>query len=117
MSIFKNYFEENEVVERTLLIQENLAEGLQIAKDKYKKNITELVQAAIDELIKTKSINLFTREIESSRGVPRTYRIKKKSYLKLEELKRENNNISIYTLVNIAVRNALISEGIIKEGK
>jgi len=114
MSAFSNFPPKEDIIVKTFEIDITLYEKLEyLSNNIYDASINKLVNACIEEIISSKEIILFSRP-KNEIGVTRSFSIRKglaKSLLNL----RDEYNISLNRLVNIAIRNALIEEGLIKK--
>lgn len=113
MSCFSKFYKKEKLLSRTLEIDETLYFELEkLSKEVYDASINKLVNAAIEEIIEKENIRLYNRKNTSY--VARTFLIRNSVWESLYELK-EKYAISIRLIINIAIRNALIEEGLIKE--
>lgn len=112
MSCFDRFDKKEKIIARTIEIDDNFYEILErLSKEIYDASINKLVNACIDTLIKTENIQTYKRE--SQVRLTRTFLIRESLLKGLNKLKKKYG-IPIYLLVNIAVRNALIEEGLIE---
>lgn len=79
----------------------------EILKGKYNTSVNMLINASIEELIKTENINLYAKEDKYS-TMKRSLLIKESFSNGLNKLK-EKYNISISKLINMAIKNAVNS--------
>ncbi len=108
-------YKKEKLISRTLEIDETLYCELEnLSHEVYDASISKLVNAAIEDLIKKENIQLY--EKKNTLYVTRSFLIRNSFWEGLYELKKKYG-ISIRLLVNIAIRNVLIEEGIIKEEK
>lgn len=115
MSCFRRFYKKEKLISRTLEIDETLYCELEnLSHEVYDASISKLVNAAIEDLIKKENIQLY--EKKNTLYVTRSFLIRNSFWEGLYELKKKYG-ISIRLLVNIAIRNVLIEEGIIKEEK
>lgn len=113
MSCFSKFYKKEKLLSRTLEIDETLyCELEKLSKEVYDASINKLVNAAIEDIIEKENISLYNRKNTSY--VARTFLIRNSVWESLYELK-EKYAISIRLIINIAIRNALIEEGLIKE--
>lgn len=113
MAVFDRFYKRESLVSRTIEIDEDLYKELEkLSKNVYEASISKLVNASIENLIKNEDVRFYEKGEGSY--VARSFLIKSSFLDKLYELKRKYR-ISVYLLVNIAIRNALVEEGIIKE--
>ena len=93
------------MLSRTLEIDEDLYEKLEyLSKNVYDASINKLVNASIEEIIKTEDIRIYKTKRNSY--VARSFLIRESFLEKLYILKNKYR-ISIYLLVNIAIKNAI----------
>lgn len=112
MSCFDKFDKKEKIIARTIEIDYRFYEMLEkLSNEKYDASINKLVNASIEMLIKEEKIENYDKR--NSIKVIRTFLIKKSLVDGLKDLKQKYG-IPIYLLVNIAIRNALIEEGLIK---
>jgi hypothetical protein len=105
MSTFNRFYKREKIFNRTLDIDEELYTKLEyISKYILDASVNKLVNAAIEELIKTEDVKVY--KILNSNYVTRSFAIKESLVEGLYDLKSEYG-ISIRALVNIAIKNAL----------
>lgn len=115
MSCFKKFYKREKIISRTLEIDETLyCELEKLSKEVYDASISKLVNASIEELLKTENIQLY--EKENMLYVTRSFLIRNSFWEGLHKLKIKYG-ISIRLLVNIAIRNVLLEEGMLEEKK
>ena len=108
MSCFNRFYKKEELISRTLDIDEELYIELEkLSKDIYDASISKLVDASIEELIRTEEVKIYKRTNKSY--VSRSFLIRKSFLEGLYEL-RKKYRIPIYLLVNIAVKNSIEEE-------
>ena len=108
MSCFNRFYKKEELISRTLDIDEELYIELEkLSKDIYDASISKLVNASIEELIRTEEVKIYKRTNKSY--VSRSFLIRKSFLEGLYEL-RKKYRIPIYLLVNIAVKNSIEEE-------
>ncbi len=113
MSIFSNFPPKEKLVSRTYEVDLTLYEKLEhLSTTTYDVSINKLVNTCIEHLLNTKKVDLYRRS-KNEISVFRTFLIRKSLLEGLNKLKTEYN-ISLTKLVNIAIYNALIDEGILK---
>ncbi len=107
MSCFAKFDKKEKLICRTLEIDEVLYMEIErLSKEVYDASINKLVNAAIEELIKTENVKLYERN-KNTFYVTRSFLIRSSLLDGLYNLK-EKYGISIRLLVNIAVRNAIM---------
>lgn len=115
MSCFQKFYKKEKLISRTLEIDETLYYELEIlSKEVYDASISKLVNAAIEELIKTEEVKLYGKK--NALYVTRSFLIRNSFWEGLCNLKKKYG-VSIRLLVNMAIRNVLIEDGILKEDK
>lgn len=115
MSCFNRFYKKEKVISRTLEIDERLYYELEkLSQNVYDASITKLVNAAIEDLITKEKVRLYDGKMNFY--VARSFLIRESFWEGLHKLKNRYG-ISIRLLVNIAIRNVLIAEGIIEENK
>lgn len=109
MSIFKNYPPREKLINRTYEIDLSLYEKLEyLSTKKYDASINKLVNTSLEHLIKNKKIDLYIRP-KNEISVFRSFLIRNSLYEGINKLKEEYN-ISLNKLINIAIYNALSEE-------
>lgn len=113
MSCFGKFYKKEKLISRTLEIDESLYYELEkLSQEVYDASISKLVNASIEDIIKTENIQLYERK--NTLYVTRSFLIRNSFWEGLCQLKRKYG-VSIRLLVNISIRNVLIEEGILKE--
>ena len=108
MTCFSKFYKKEKMVSRTLDIDEELYTELErLSNDVYDASISKLVNAAIENLIKSENIQIYERKKTSY--VSRSFLIRGSFLEGLYNLKRKYR-VPIYLLVNIAIRNVLVEE-------
>ena len=90
---------------RNYEIDDSLYGKLEYLSTVYEATVADLVNASIEHLIETENINLYKKS-EDSISVVHTFLIRESNLTGLENLK-EKYGVSIYKLVNIAIKNVL----------
>lgn len=108
MSVFDCFYDKEKLIRKTVEIDNDLYDKLsEILKEKYNTSVNMLINASIEELIKTENINLYAKEDKYS-TMKRSLLIKESFSNGLNKLK-EKYNISISKLINMAIKNAVNS--------
>ena len=108
MSYFSKFYKREKLISRTLDIDEELYNKLEVlSKEVYDASISKLVNVAIEDLIQTENVKLYERKNNSY--VSRFFLIRDSLLDGLYELKKKYR-VPIYLLVNIAIRNELEEE-------
>lgn len=106
MGAFDRFWEKGNLLKKTIVIDNTFYEKLnELAKTKYQTSTNQLINACIEELLKTKKINVYVKpkgEISEQRSLL----IREELFEGLEQM-RDKYHLSIYKLVNIAIKNAL----------
>ena len=112
MSSFDKFDKKEKIIPRTIEIEDNLYYMLEkLSNEIYDASINKLVNAAIDTLIEKENIKTYKKN--SNIRLTRTFLLRESLLSGLYDLKKKYE-IPIYLLVNIAIRNALIEEGLLK---
>lgn len=108
MSVFDRFYDKEKLIRKTVEIDNDLYDKLsEILKGKYNTSVNMLINASIEELIKTENINLYAKEDKYS-TMKRSLLIKESFSNGLNKLK-EKYNISISKLINMVIKNAVNS--------
>lgn len=108
MSVFDRFYDKEKLIRKTVEIDNDLYDKLsEILKGKYNTSVNMLINASIEELIKTENINLYAKE-DKYFTMKRSLLIKESFSNGLNKLK-EKYNISISKLINMAIKNAVNS--------
>lgn len=108
MSVFDCFYDKEKLIRKTVEIDNDLYDKLsEILKGKYNTSVNMLINASIEELIKTENINLYAKGDKYS-TMKRSLLIKESFSNGLNKLK-EKYNISISKLINMAIKSAVNS--------
>lgn len=108
MSVFDRFYDKEKLIRKTVEIDNDLYDKLsEILKGKYNTSVNMLINASIEELIKTENINLYAKEDKYS-TMKRSLLIKESFSNGLNKLK-EKYNISISKLINMVIKSAVNS--------
>ncbi|MCI9287155.1 MAG: hypothetical protein HFJ57_04145 [Clostridia bacterium] len=106
MGTFDRFWKRDKLLKKTIDIDNTLYEKLnELSKTVYHTSTNQLINACIEELLNTRNIKIYEKpdgEITDQRSLL----IRKSLFDGLEQL-REKYNLSIYKLVNIAIKNAI----------
>lgn len=106
MGTFDRFWRRDELVRKSIEIDDVLYEKLgKISQKSYHTSKNQLINACIEELIKTENIKIYEMQKRKGKGA-HSLLIRNKLFEGLEYLK-DKYNISIYKLVNIAINNAV----------
>lgn len=106
MGTFDRFWKRDKLLKKTIDIDNTLYEKLnELSRTVYHTSTNQLINACIEELLNTRNIKIYEKpdgEITDQRSLL----IRKSLFDGLEQL-REKYNLSIYKLVNIAIKNAI----------
>lgn len=106
MGAFYRFWKRETLLRKTIEIEEDLYDKInELSKKIYHTSTNQLINGCIEELLKTKEIKLYEKQTDKT-PVQHSLLIRESLFKGLEEL-REKYNLSIYKLVNIAIKNAL----------
>ena len=109
MGAFDKFEKKEEIIRMTVEIEDNLYDNLaELSRTFYDTSVNKLINAAIEQLIKTENIQLYQKS-KNTFSTKRSLLIKKSIVTGLEKLK-EKFDIPFYRLVNMAIRNAIDEE-------
>lgn len=103
---FDKFELKEKTIRKTIEIEDELYEKLKdLSQNVYDTSVNKMINAAIEELIKYENIQLYKKESKSL-AVKHSLLIKTSLADGLDKLK-EKYELSIYKLVNMAIRNAI----------
>ena len=106
MGAFDRFWKKGNLLKKTIVIDNTFYEKLkELAKTRYQTSTNQLINACIEEFIQTQNITSYEKpkgEISEQRSLL----IREELFEELEQMK-EKYNLSIYKLVNIAIKNSL----------
>jgi len=106
MGTFDRFWKREQLLKKTIEIDNTLYEKLnELSATVYQTSTNQLINACIEGLLISKDIKVY----EKSKGelsIQHSLLIRESLFSGLEEM-REKYNISIYKLVNIAIKNAI----------
>lgn len=106
MGAFDRFWKRETLLKKTIEIDNTLYEKLnELSETVYQTSTNQLINASIEELIKTKNIKIYAKE-KGEISLQHSLLIRESLFNELEEM-REKYNLSIYKLVNIAIKNAI----------
>lgn len=106
MGAFDKFELREKTTRKTIEIEDELYEKLkELSQNTYDASVNKMINAAIEELIKYENIQLYKKESKKL-VVKHSLLIKISLAEGLDKLK-EKYEISIYKLVNMAIRNAI----------
>jgi len=106
MMLFDNAFKKREhKIRRNYEIEDNLYSRLEELSKVYDASVTDLINECLSNLIQTENIKLYEKD-KNEISVTHTLLIRESNLSGIERLK-EKYGVSIFKLVNIAIRNVL----------
>lgn len=106
MGAFDRFWKKDNLLKKTIVIDNFLYDKLEeLSKTTYQTSTNQLINACIEELINTKDIKVYPKN-KGEIHVQHSLLIRETLFDELEKM-RDEYNISIYKLVNIAIKNAL----------
>lgn len=112
MNVLDRFFPKDNLIQKTVEIDSLLFDKIEyLSQNVYDASISKIINACIDELIFDKKIELYEKSKDEI-SLKHTIIIREQSLKELEKLK-ENYDISINKLINIAIYKVLKEEHII----
>lgn len=106
MSVLDRFWPKDELVQKTIEIESGLYDEIEyLCKNVYDASVSKLINACIDELIKTQDVKLYPKENDEL-FTKHSLILRKSSLKNLEKLK-DKYGISVYKLIHIALKNVL----------
>lgn len=106
MGAFERFWEREELFKKNIVIENSSYYKLkELAKEKYQTSANQLINACIEELIKTENIKIYPKK-DNEISEQRSLLIRESLYTGLEKLSIKYS-LSICLLLNIAIKNAL----------
>lgn len=106
MGAFDRFWKRENLLKKTIEIEDNLYEKLnELSENVYQTSTNQLINGCIEELLKTKNVKIYEKD-KGQMPVQHSLLIRESLFNGLEEM-RNKYNLSIYKLVNIAIKNAL----------
>ena len=106
MGAFDRFWKRDNLLKKTNVIDNSLYEELnEIARTTYQTSTNQLINACIEEIIRTKDVKFYAKA-QGELSIQHSLLIRETLFNELENM-REQYNLSIYKLVNIAIKNAL----------
>lgn len=107
MSVLDRFWPKDELIQRTIEIESSLYDEIEfLCNNVYDTSVSKVINACIDELIKTENVKLYPKE--SNELFTKHSIILRKSSLKSLEKLKDKYGISVYKLIHIAIKNVLI---------
>ena len=106
MGAFDRFWKREALLKKTIEIDNTLYEKLnELSSKVYQTSTNQLINASIEELLRSKNIKIYEKE-KGELSIQHSLLIRESLFDGLEEM-REKYNLSIYKLVNIAIKNAI----------
>lgn len=106
MGAFDRFWKREPLLKKTIEIEDNLYTKLnELSVNVYQTSTNQLINACIEEFLKNKNFQIYEKE-KGKNPVQHSLLIRESLFDGLEEM-REKYNLSIYKLVNMAIKNAL----------
>ena len=107
MSVLDRFWPKDELIQRTIEIESSLYDEIEfLCNNVYDTSVSKIINACIDELIKTENVKLYPKE--SNELLTKHSIILRKSSLKNLEKLKDKYGISVYKIIHIAIKNVLI---------
>lgn len=114
INVFNRFYDKDIIIQKTFEIETTLYDQLEfLSENIYDASISKLVNACIDDLVETEDIKLYPKD-GNELYTKHSLLLRRYSLDNLEALKVKYD-ISVYKLINIAIRRAL--DEFNKEGK
>lgn len=101
----QKFFKREKKSRRNYPIDDDLFKRLKICSKLYEASLNDFVNAALEQIIQTENISLYEKTADSH-FTTHSFLIRQSNTAGLDRLK-EQYGISIYRLVNIAIKNVL----------
>ena len=106
MGAFERFWKKGNLLKKTIVIDNTFYEKLnELAKTRYQTSTNQLINGCIEELLRTKKVNVYAKP-KGEVSEQHSLLIREELFDGLEQM-RDEYNLSIYKLVNIAIKNAL----------
>ena len=103
MGAFERFWKRDKLLKKTMVIENDLYEKLnELARDVYQTSTNQLINASIEEIIRTKDIKVYS----NNAGVQHSLLIRESLFNELEKMSQEYQ-IPIDKLVNVSIKNAI----------
>lgn len=107
MSVLDRFWPKDELIQKTIEIESSLYDEIEyLCENVYDASISKMINACIDELIKTEDVKLYPKE-SNELFTKHSIILRRNSLNELEKLK-DKYGISVYKLIHIAIKNVLI---------
>lgn len=106
ISVFSRFYDKDVIIQKTFEIETSLYDKLEfLSENIYDASISKLINACIDDLVETEDIKLYPKD-GSELYTKHSLLLRRYSLNNLEALKLKYG-ISVYKLINIAIRRSL----------
>lgn len=106
ISVFDRFYDKDIIIQKTFEIETKLYDRIEfLSENIYDASISKLINACIDDLVKTEDVKLYPKD-GSELYLKHSLLLRRYSLDNLESLKTKYD-ISVYKLINIAIRRAL----------
>lgn len=103
MSVLDRFWAKDELVQKTIEIESSLYDEIEfLSENVYDASISKIINACIDELIKTENVKLYKKE--NNELFTKHSLILRKNSLKNLEILKDKYGISVYKLIHIAIK-------------
>ena len=107
MSVLDRFWPKDELIQKTIEIESSLYDEIEyLCENVYDASISKMINACIDELIKTEDVKLYPKE-SNELFTKHSIILRRNTLNELEKLK-DKYGISVYKLIHIAIKNVLI---------
>ena len=114
ISVFDRFYDKDVIIQKTFEIETTLYDRLEfLSENIYDTSISKLINACIDDLVETEDVKLYPKD-GSELYLKHSLLLRRYSLDNLEALKVKYD-LSVYKLINIAIRRSL--EELDKEDK
>ena len=114
ISVFDRFYDKDVIIQKTFEIETTLYDRLEfLSENIYDASISKLINACIDDLVETEDVKLYPKD-GSELYLKHSLLLRRYSLDNLEALKVKYD-LSVYKLINIAIRRSL--EELDKEDK
>lgn len=108
MHTFDRFYNKEKLIRKTIEIDNDLYDKLiEISKEKYNTSVNMLINASIEEFIKTNNISLYAKEDKYS-TTKHSLLIKESFSIELQKIKNKYK-LTFSNLVNMAIKSAISS--------
>lgn len=110
INIFNRFYDKDVIIQKTFEIDSNLYDRIEfLSENIYDASISKLINACIDDLVETEDIKLYPKD-GNELYTKHSLLLRRYSLDNLETLKSKYS-ISVYKLINMAIKRALDEYG------